>query len=137
ELKFNKKFELVADPGQYEGDKAKFNEWWTKMQIWINANWDGMETNMEICCVVWSCMKGLIAGQYVETQMGNCLAKREEWPEWKDLKPEIKGFFRPQTEANFYCRFIKGFATITRPVTSQNFPNQSGLIPNPDPHTLP
>ncbi|KAF9223591.1 hypothetical protein BS17DRAFT_766883 [Gyrodon lividus] len=32
ELKFNKKFELVADPGQYEGERAKFNEWqpWPK-----------------------------------------------------------------------------------------------------------
>ncbi|KAF9225959.1 hypothetical protein BS17DRAFT_765685 [Gyrodon lividus] len=32
EMKFNKKFELVADPGQYEGERTKFNEWWTKMQ---------------------------------------------------------------------------------------------------------
>ncbi|KAF9221697.1 hypothetical protein BS17DRAFT_671106, partial [Gyrodon lividus] len=69
--------EVVVDPGQYKGDKAKFNEWWMKMQIWINANWDGMKINMEVCCAV------------------------ETWPEWKDLKPEIKGFFRPQTEMDW------------------------------------
>ncbi|KAF9224855.1 hypothetical protein BS17DRAFT_795196 [Gyrodon lividus] len=83
ELKFNKKFEL------------------TKMQIWINSNWDGMEMNMEICCAVWSRMKGPVARRYTETRMGNCLAEREEWPGWKALKPEIKGFFRPQTETDW------------------------------------
>ncbi|KIK81686.1 hypothetical protein PAXRUDRAFT_35799 [Paxillus rubicundulus Ve08.2h10] len=46
EMKFNKKFELVADPGKYEGDKAEFNEWWTKVQTkidWARATLQNMK----------------------------------------------------------------------------------------------
>ncbi|KAH7918092.1 hypothetical protein BV22DRAFT_983707, partial [Leucogyrophana mollusca] len=54
---FSKKVEVMADPGQYEGDRARFAEWWTKMKVWIKANWDGLANNFEICVAVWSRMK--------------------------------------------------------------------------------
>ncbi|KAF9225189.1 hypothetical protein BS17DRAFT_679784, partial [Gyrodon lividus] len=101
ELKFNKKFELVADPSQYEGERAKFNEWWMKLQVWITSNWDGFKTNQEIACAVWTRMKGPIAGRYAETRMNDCLAKRQPWPKWKDLQAEVPEFFRPQTEVDW------------------------------------
>ncbi|KAF8834360.1 hypothetical protein BDN67DRAFT_1016584 [Paxillus ammoniavirescens] len=47
ERKFSKKFEVVADPGFFKGDRARFSEWWTKIQIWISSNWDGLDTNRE------------------------------------------------------------------------------------------
>ncbi|EGN93755.1 hypothetical protein SERLA73DRAFT_78619 [Serpula lacrymans var. lacrymans S7.3] len=32
EKKFNKKVEVVADPGAFEGDRARFAEWWIKQK---------------------------------------------------------------------------------------------------------
>ncbi|KAF9222856.1 hypothetical protein BS17DRAFT_767605 [Gyrodon lividus] len=52
ERKFSKRFEVVADPGHYEGDRAKFTKWWTKIKVWMKANWDGLETNRDTACVV-------------------------------------------------------------------------------------
>ncbi|KAF9225582.1 hypothetical protein BS17DRAFT_869508 [Gyrodon lividus] len=71
------------------------------MQVWITSNWDGFETNQEIVCAIWTRMKGPIAGRYVETQMNDCLAKRQPWPKWQDLQVEIPEFFRPQAEVDW------------------------------------
>jgi hypothetical protein len=32
------KVEIFSDPGSYDGSKAKFEEWWTKAQAWIDCN---------------------------------------------------------------------------------------------------
>ncbi|KIJ63728.1 hypothetical protein HYDPIDRAFT_29080 [Hydnomerulius pinastri MD-312] len=58
EKKFNKKVEVIADPGQYTGEKARFTEWWTKMRIWLQANADALSNNFKLCTVNerdWAC----------------------------------------------------------------------------------
>ncbi|EGO04985.1 hypothetical protein SERLA73DRAFT_68642 [Serpula lacrymans var. lacrymans S7.3] len=47
EKKFNKKVEVVADPGAFEGDRARFAKWWIKLQIWIKANWEAFADDFE------------------------------------------------------------------------------------------
>ena len=32
------KVEIFTDPGTYDGSKAKFKEWWTKMKAWLDCN---------------------------------------------------------------------------------------------------
>ncbi|KAF8834136.1 hypothetical protein BDN67DRAFT_992727 [Paxillus ammoniavirescens] len=88
ERKFLKKVEVVADPGCFEGDRARFSKWWTKVQIWISSNLDGLDTNKEVCSAVWSRMKGPITGRYAETRMIECL-NNNNWVSWNDLKIEI------------------------------------------------
>ncbi|EGN91651.1 hypothetical protein SERLA73DRAFT_80241 [Serpula lacrymans var. lacrymans S7.3] len=82
EKKFNKKVEVVADPGTFGGDRAQFAEWWIKLQIWVKANWDAFADNFEECYT---------AGV---------------WPTWDDLKIEIKKYFKPQAECNWACQQI-------------------------------
>ncbi|EGO18785.1 hypothetical protein SERLADRAFT_443757 [Serpula lacrymans var. lacrymans S7.9] len=77
EKKFNKKVEVVADPGAFEGDRARFAEWWIKLQIWVKANWDAFADDFEECYT---------AGV---------------WPTWDDLKIEIKKYFKPQAERDW------------------------------------
>ncbi|EGO00569.1 hypothetical protein SERLA73DRAFT_71579 [Serpula lacrymans var. lacrymans S7.3] len=48
EKKFNKKVEVVTDPGTFEGDRVRFAEWWSKFQIWVKANWDAFSDDFEI-----------------------------------------------------------------------------------------
>ena len=37
-LSYSKKVEIFNDPGEYNGSKAKFKEWWAKMQAWLTVN---------------------------------------------------------------------------------------------------
>ncbi|KIJ70660.1 hypothetical protein HYDPIDRAFT_23752 [Hydnomerulius pinastri MD-312] len=60
--KFNKKVEVIADPGQYTGDKARFAKWWTKMRTGLRANADTLSNNFELCTAVWSQLSGPIVG---------------------------------------------------------------------------
>ncbi|EGN92801.1 hypothetical protein SERLA73DRAFT_79266 [Serpula lacrymans var. lacrymans S7.3] len=77
EKKFNKKVEIVADPGAFKGEQARFAEWWIKLQIWIKANWDAFTDDFEECYT---------AGV---------------WPSWDDLKVEIKKYFKLQAERDW------------------------------------
>ncbi|KIJ65755.1 hypothetical protein HYDPIDRAFT_26991 [Hydnomerulius pinastri MD-312] len=97
EKKFNKKVEVITDPGQYTGEKARFAEWWTKMRIWLRANADALSNNFKLCTAVWSCLSGPTAGQYAQTRMAECLIS-DEWPDQHEILTEIKNFFLPQNE---------------------------------------
>ena len=35
---YSKKVEIFNDPGEYDGSKAKFEEWWAKVQAWLKVN---------------------------------------------------------------------------------------------------
>ncbi|EGO03209.1 hypothetical protein SERLA73DRAFT_149604 [Serpula lacrymans var. lacrymans S7.3] len=66
EKKFNKKVEVVTDPGAFEGDRAQFAEWWIKLQIWVKANWDAFADDFEVATAVLSCLKGPVVGRYAQ-----------------------------------------------------------------------
>ncbi|EGN93416.1 hypothetical protein SERLA73DRAFT_78719 [Serpula lacrymans var. lacrymans S7.3] len=76
EGKFNKKVEVVADPGTFKGDQAQFAKWWIKLQNWVKANWDVFANDFEECYT---------AGV---------------WPVWDDHL-EIKTYFKPQAERDW------------------------------------
>ncbi|EGO25964.1 hypothetical protein SERLADRAFT_437695 [Serpula lacrymans var. lacrymans S7.9] len=92
EKKFNKKVEIVADPGASEGDRARFAEWWIKLQIWVKANWDVFANNFEVATA--ECYTSGV------------------WPTWDDLKIEIKKYFKSQAERDWarqqICTFKQG-----------------------------
>ncbi|EGO02531.1 hypothetical protein SERLA73DRAFT_150243 [Serpula lacrymans var. lacrymans S7.3] len=108
ERKFNKKVEIVTDPGAFEGDRAQFAEWWIKLQIWIKANWDAFTDNFEIAMAVLSRLKGPVAGRYAQVRMQECYTAGV-WPTWDDLKVEIKKYFIPQAERDWACQQIRTF----------------------------
>ncbi|EGO29504.1 hypothetical protein SERLADRAFT_433484 [Serpula lacrymans var. lacrymans S7.9] len=87
--KFNKKFEVIADPGAFEGDRAQFAKWWIKLQIWVKANWDAFANDFEVATA--ECYTAGV------------------WPVWDDLKIEIKKYFKPQAERDWACQQICTF----------------------------
>ncbi|EGO26705.1 hypothetical protein SERLADRAFT_436515 [Serpula lacrymans var. lacrymans S7.9] len=110
EKKFNKKVEVVADPGAFEGDRARFAEWWIKLQIWVKANWDAFADDFEVATAVLSRLKGPVAGRYAQVRLQECYTAGV-WPTWDDLKTEIEKYFKPQAERNmrtddFVTRFL-------------------------------
>ncbi|EGO21198.1 hypothetical protein SERLADRAFT_441567 [Serpula lacrymans var. lacrymans S7.9] len=85
EKKFNKKVEVVAGPGTFEGDR--------------------------VATAVLSRLKGPVAGQYAQVRMQECYTMGV-WPVWDDLKVEIKKYSKPQAERDWarqqICTFKQG-----------------------------
>ncbi|EGO02850.1 hypothetical protein SERLA73DRAFT_70339 [Serpula lacrymans var. lacrymans S7.3] len=108
EKKFNKKVEVVADPGAFEGDRARFAEWWIKLQIWVKANWDAFADYFEVATAVLSQLKGPVAGRYAQVRLQECYTMGV-WPTWDDLKKEIKKYFKPQAEREWAHQQIRSF----------------------------
>ncbi|EGO02604.1 hypothetical protein SERLA73DRAFT_70104 [Serpula lacrymans var. lacrymans S7.3] len=108
EKKFNKKVEVVADPGAFEGDRARYTEWWIKLQIWVKANWDVFADDFEVATAVLSRLKGPVVGQYAQVRMQECYTVGV-WPTWDNLKVEIEKYFKPQAERDWACQQICSF----------------------------
>ncbi|EGN93394.1 hypothetical protein SERLA73DRAFT_78699 [Serpula lacrymans var. lacrymans S7.3] len=108
EKKFNKKVEVVTDPGAFEEDRARFAKWWIKLQIWVKANWDAFADNFEVATAVLSCLKGPVAGQYAQVRLQECYTVAV-WPAWDDLKIEIKKYFKPQAERDWAHQQFRSF----------------------------
>ncbi|EGO19182.1 hypothetical protein SERLADRAFT_443229 [Serpula lacrymans var. lacrymans S7.9] len=107
EKRFNKKVEVVADPGAFEGDRARFAECWIKLQIWVKANWDAFANNFEVATAVLCRLKGPVAGRYAQVRLQECYTG--VWPTWDNLKVEIKKYFKPQAEHDWVCQQICSF----------------------------
>ncbi|EGN91947.1 hypothetical protein SERLA73DRAFT_157293 [Serpula lacrymans var. lacrymans S7.3] len=108
ERKFNKKVEIVADPGSFDGDRARFAEWWIKLQIWVKANYKAFEDDFELSTAVLSRLKGPVAGRYTQVQLQECY-QSGNWPAWDDLKNEIEKYFKPQAERDWARQQIRSF----------------------------
>ncbi|EGN96019.1 hypothetical protein SERLA73DRAFT_76015 [Serpula lacrymans var. lacrymans S7.3] len=108
EKKFNKKVENVADPGTFEGDRAQFAEWWIKLQIWVEANWDVFADDFEVATAVLSPLKGPVASQYAQIRLQECYTAGV-WPTWDNLKIEIEKYFKPQAERDWARQQIHTF----------------------------
>ncbi|EGN97850.1 hypothetical protein SERLA73DRAFT_74108 [Serpula lacrymans var. lacrymans S7.3] len=108
EKKFNKKVEVVTDPGAFEGDRARFAEWWIKLQIWVKENWDAFADNFEVATAVLCRLKGPVASQYAQVRLQECYTAGV-WPTWEDLKKEIEKYFKPQAERDWARQQIRSF----------------------------
>ena len=61
---------LLADPGQFDGFMAKFEEWWAKVEAWQSENHLAMPTNTDKpVCAVLSCLQGPKAGSFARTHL--------------------------------------------------------------------
>ncbi|EGO02502.1 hypothetical protein SERLA73DRAFT_158484 [Serpula lacrymans var. lacrymans S7.3] len=84
EKKFNKKVEVVADPGAFEGPSA-------------------------ICRMVDQAPDlGPVAGRYAQVRLQECYTAGV-WPTWDDLKKEIEKYFKPQAERDWARQQIRLF----------------------------
>ncbi|EGO26691.1 hypothetical protein SERLADRAFT_436500 [Serpula lacrymans var. lacrymans S7.9] len=131
EKKFNKKVEVVADPGTFEGDRARFAKWWIKLQIWVKANWGAFSDDFEVATVVLSRLKRPAAGHYTQVRLQEYYIAGV-WPTWDNLKVEIEKYLKPQAERDWarqqICSFKQGNMRTDNFVTRfLALPTQGGL----------
>ena len=67
---YSKKVEIFTDPGEYDGSKAKFEEWWAKAQAWLKVNEHAIpEGSQDAVGAILSRLKGLKAGPFAQVHL--------------------------------------------------------------------
>ena len=69
-LSYSKKVEIFNNPGEYDGSKAKFKEWWAKMQALLMVNQHAIPaSSQDTVGAVLSWLKGLKAGPFTQVSL--------------------------------------------------------------------
>ncbi|KIK21924.1 hypothetical protein PISMIDRAFT_11950 [Pisolithus microcarpus 441] len=82
----------AADPGKYDGSISRFEEWWSKMKVYLQlANF---ATAAQDCLTVWTWLEGPVAGAYARARIDSCKASAM-YPDMAALEAEVEAKFRP------------------------------------------
>ena len=87
---------IVLDPGQFNRDQTKFEDWQRGMRLFLKRN-RVMETDDRIT-VILAHLRGGVAGIYAQKKL-NELSKELETQDWKEFIKEIKTMFSNKTKA--------------------------------------
>ena len=98
------KVEIFQDPGTYNGSASKFEEWWTKMNAWLechlkqfqekDAQGHDIPALKPRMYVVLSRLKGSKGAHYAEMELKKLANGKSLHRYWELFATEIKGVFR-------------------------------------------
>ena len=105
------KVEIFQDPGSYDGSASKFEEWWTKMNAWLECHpkqfqekdeqghdVPALKTRMY---AVLSRLKGSKGSHYAEMELKKLADGKSLHRYWELFAVEIEGVFRPQLQKDW------------------------------------
>ena len=88
---YSKKVEIFTDSGEYDGSKAKFEEWWAKAQVWLKVNEHAIpEGSQDAVGAILSWLKGPKAGLFAQVHLTQAAQGFYTWPE---LVRDVEGLF--------------------------------------------
>ena len=77
---YSKKVEIFNDPGEYDGSKVKFKEWWAKMQAWLTVNQHAIPAgSQDAVGAVLSRLKGPKAGPFAQVRLTQAAQGTYTW----------------------------------------------------------
>ena len=97
---------MVPDPGWFDGDRTKFEDWWRKMQLFLKGN-RVMETDNRIT-VILAHLRGGVASIYAQRKLDK-LDEELRTQDWEEFIKEIKTIFSNKTKAADAEQKIKTF----------------------------
>ena len=97
---------IVPDPGQFDGNRTKFEDWWREIQLFFKSN-RVIETDNRIT-VILAYLRGDIADIYTQRKL-NKLDKELETQDWNKFVKEIKTTFSDKIKAADDKQNIKSF----------------------------
>jgi len=86
---------MVPDPGWFDGDRTKFEDWWRGIRLFLKSN-RVMETNDRITAIL-ACLREGVAGIYAQQKLDE-LDKELGTQDWDDFVKEIKTTFSDKTK---------------------------------------
>ena len=111
------KVEIFQDPGSYNGSASKFEEWWMKMNAWLECHpkqfsekdLQGHEVPAlkPRMYVVLSRLKGSKGAHYAEMELKKLADGKSLHRYWELFATEIEGVFHPQLQQDWACNALK------------------------------
>ena len=96
---YSKKVKIFMDPGEYDGSKAKFKEWWAKAQAWLKVNKHAiLEGFQDAVRAILSRLKGLKVGPFAQVHLMQVAQGFYTWPE---LVCDVEGLFCTTNKKNW------------------------------------
>ena len=87
---------MVLDPGWFDGDRTKFEDWWRRIRLFLKSN-RVIETNDRITAIL-ARLRGGVAGIYAQKKLDE-LDEELETQDWEDFVKEIKTMFSDKSKA--------------------------------------
>jgi len=87
---------MVPDPGWFNGDRTKFEDWWRGIRLFLKSN-RVIETDNRITAIL-ACLRGGVAGIYAQKKLDE-LDKELGTQDWDDFIKEIKTTFSDKSKA--------------------------------------
>ena len=111
------KVEIFQDPGSYDGSASKFEEWWTKMNAWLECHPKQFQEKDEqghdipalkpCMYAVLSRLKGSKGSHYAEMELKKLADGKSLHRYWELFAVEIEGVFRPQLQKDWAHSMLK------------------------------
>ena len=87
---------MILDPGWFDGDQAKFEDWWRGIRLFLKSN-RIIETDDRITAIL-AHLRGGVAGIYTQQKLDE-LDKELGTQNWDDFVKELKMTFSDKTKA--------------------------------------
>ena len=111
------KVEIFQDPGSYDGSASKFEEWWTKMNAWLECQPKQFQEKDKQghdvpalrprMYAVLSRLKGSKGSHYAKMELKKLADGKSSHHYWELFAVEIKGVFRPQLQKDWARSMLK------------------------------
>ena len=87
---------MVPDPGWFDGDRSKFEDWWRGIRLFLKSNRvNGMDDRIT---VILACLRGGVAGIYAQKKLDK-LDEDNNTQDWDDFVKELKTTFSDKSKA--------------------------------------
>ena len=111
------KVEIFQDPGSYDGSASKFEEWWMKLNTWLDCHPKQFSEKdpqgHEVPALrprmyaVLSQLKGSKGAHYAEMELKKLTDGKSTHRYWELFATEIEGVFRPQLQQDWARNALK------------------------------
>jgi len=87
---------MVPDPGWFDGDWSKFEDWWRGIRLFLKSNRvNGTDNRIT---AILACLRGGVAGIYVQKKLDE-LDEDNDIQDWDEFVKELKTTFSDKSKA--------------------------------------
>jgi len=87
---------MVPDPGWFDGDQMKFEDWWRGIRLFLKSN--RVNGTDDRITAILARLRGGIAGIYAQKKL-NELDEDNDTQDWDEFVKEIKTMFSDKSKA--------------------------------------
>ena len=87
---------MVPDPGWFDGDRSKFEDWWRGIRLFLKSN--RINRTDDRITAILACLRGGVVGIYAQKKL-NELDKDNDTQNWDEFVKELKTTFSDKSKA--------------------------------------